>query len=80
MTPKKIIAYLSKNSYSNIYIDDGRTIQNFLKEDLIDEMTITRIPVLIGSGIQLFGYLDNDINFKHIKTSVCPNGLIKSHL
>jgi len=79
MTPKEIVSYLSKNGYSNIYVDGGITIQNFLKEDLIDEMIITRIPVLIGSGIPLFGKLDNDINFRHIETNVYPNGLVKSH-
>ncbi|HXL56201.1 MAG TPA: hypothetical protein VN958_08095 [Chitinophagaceae bacterium] len=36
-------------------------IQNFLKEDLIDELIISKVPVLIGSGIPLFGYLDNDL-------------------
>ncbi|UCE07721.1 MAG: dihydrofolate reductase [bacterium] len=79
MAPKEIISYLSKSGYSNIYIDGGKTIQKFLKEDLIDEMIITRIPVLIGSGIPLFGYLDKDINFKHIETSAYTNGLVKSH-
>ena len=79
MSPKEIISHLSNFGYSNIYIDGGKTIQNFLKEDLIDEMIITKIPVLIGSGIPLFGHLENDINFKHINTSVYPNGLVKSH-
>ena len=44
-----------------VYVDGGRTIQAFLRADLIDEITVTRAPVLIGSGIPLFGSLDADI-------------------
>ncbi len=54
-------------------------IQSFLKEDCIDELIITKLPVLIGSGIPLFGYLDSDLQFKHIRTEVYSNGLVKSH-
>ena len=78
MSPKEILNQLSNYGYSNIYVDGGKTIQNFLKEDLIEEMIITKIPVLIGRGISLFGELENDVNFKHIKTIVYPNGLVKS--
>ncbi|MCI0692322.1 hypothetical protein L0337_10015 [candidate division KSB1 bacterium] len=42
-------------------------------------MIITKLPVLIGSGIPLFGYLDSDLQFKHIRTEVYSNGLVKSH-
>lgn len=79
MKPKELLENLSKNGYKNLYIDGGKLIQSFLNEDLIDELIITRIPVLIGEGIPLFGYLKNDLKFIHIKTDVYPNGLVKSH-
>lgn len=79
MKPKKVLEYLSHKGYKNIYVDGGKTIQNFLKEDLIDEIIITKIPLLIGGGIPLFGYLRNDLTFEHIKTKVYQNGLVKSH-
>ena len=78
MYPKEIISHLSGLGYSNIYVDGGKVVQSFLKEDLIDEMIITRAPVLIGSGIPLFGYLEKDINFKHTKTNAYSNGLVMS--
>ncbi len=77
--PAEILRYLEEKDYSNLYVDGGITIQNFLKEDLIDEMIITRIPILLGSGITLFGYLQNDIYFKHVETIIYSNGLVKSH-
>ena len=79
MKPRELLNYLSNEGFSNIYVDGGKVIQGFLKEDCIDELIITKIPVLIGSGIPLFGYLDNDLQFKHIRTNVYSNGLVKSH-
>ena len=79
MAPGALLSHLSGMGYSTIYVDGGKVIQAFLKEDLIDEMIISKAPVLIGSGIPLFGYLDQDLAFKHIKTDVCSNGLVRSY-
>ena len=79
MPPKELLSYLSKEGFSTIYIDGGKVIQSFLKEDLIDELMITTVPVLIGSGIPLFDHLNTDLLFKHIRTAVYSNGLVKSH-
>lgn len=78
MEPKVLLGYLSEKEYSNICIDGGNVIQSFLKENLIDELIITKVPILIGSGIPLFGQLDTDLLFKHIHTNVYSNGLVKS--
>ena len=79
MKPAELLSYLSGKGFSNIYIDGGKVIQSFLKEDLIDELIITKVPVLIGTGIPLFGYLDTDLEFEHIRTTTYSNGLVKSH-
>jgi dihydrofolate reductase len=63
MKPKDVLDFLSGKGFSNIYIDGGKVIQSFLKEDLIDDLIIARTPILIGSGIPLFGYLDIDLYF-----------------
>jgi len=79
MEPKALLGYLSGNGFSGIYVDGGRVIQSFLKEDLIDELIISKVPVLIGSGIPLFDYLNTDLQFNHIHTQVSPNGLVRSY-
>jgi dihydrofolate reductase len=79
MKPKALLKYLSNEGFSNIYVDGGKVIQSFLVEDCIDEMIITKAPVLIGSGIPLFGDLDHDLPLKHIRTKIFSNGLVKSH-
>ena len=78
MKPAALLNYLSDKGFSNIYIDGGKVIQSFLREDLIDELIITKVPELIGTGIPLFGYLDNDLRFEHIKTNIYSDGLVKS--
>jgi dihydrofolate reductase len=79
MKPKELLDYLSGNRFSSIYVDGGKVIQEFLKEDLIDKLIIAKVPVLIGSGIPLFDYLKTDLQFKHIQTQVSSNGIVRSY-
>ena len=79
MKPLQLLSYLSDKNFSGIYVDGGKVIQEFLKEDLIDELIISKVPVLIGSGIPLFVYLGNDLRFSHIRTEVHSNGLVRSY-
>jgi dihydrofolate reductase len=75
---KKIIELLKQKGINNLYIDGGKTIQSFLKEDLICEMTITRIPILLGSGIPLFDKHNLELKFEHVETVVFNNMLVRS--
>jgi dihydrofolate reductase len=77
-TPHEIIARLTKRGMKRLYIDGGITIQRFLDAGLIQRMTITRIPVLLGSGIPLFGPLSHDIKFEHVTTRTFPSGMVQS--
>jgi dihydrofolate reductase len=79
MKPAAVLSYLSGKGFSSIYVDGGKVIQDFLKEDLIDELIISKVPVLIGSGIPLFGYLDTDLQFIHNRTETGSNGLVRSY-
>jgi dihydrofolate reductase len=75
---REIIELLRDKGINNLYIDGGKTIQNFLKEDLIDEMIITRVPILLGSGIPLFDKNNLELNFEHVGTQVFDNILVRS--
>jgi dihydrofolate reductase len=79
MEPKDVLSYLSEMGFSSIYVDGGKVIQGFLKEDLIEDLIISRVPVLIGHGIPLFGFLNGDLKFKHLRTEVRSNGLVSSY-
>lgn len=76
---KRLINQLNQRGYNNLYIDGGGTIQSFLKEDLIDEMIITTVPILLGNGFPLFGKLERSLNLKHKKTVIYNNTLVKSY-
>jgi dihydrofolate reductase len=76
---KDILNHLEAKGIKNLYIDGGKTIQSFLKEDLIDEMIITTVPILLGEGIPLFGHLDNDLRFKCEKVEFISEYLVKHY-
>jgi len=76
--PAEIIAKLTATGAHHIYVDGGITIQGFLRAGLVHRLVITRVPVLIGEGIPLFGTLPRDLCLRHIATQPYPSGLVKS--
>jgi dihydrofolate reductase len=76
--PAKIVAQLAETGARYLYIDGGVTIQGFLRAGLIQRLIITRVPVLIGDGIPLFGSLPQDIRLRHVATRSYPSGLVSS--
>ena len=75
---KSINNELNEKGYNNLYIDGGLTVQSFLKEDLVDELIITIIPILLGSGIRLFGELDRVLEFRCTKSEKYSNGICQN--
>jgi dihydrofolate reductase len=62
----------------HLYIDGGKTIQKFLKAQLIDEITITQTPILLGSGIPLFDSIGIEIPLTHLETTSTDNGFVQT--
>lgn len=77
-SPVEIVARLEAGGATNAYIDGGITVQRFLREGLIQRIVVTRVPVLIGEGIPLFGSLPRDVKLRHILTTTYKSGLVKS--
>lgn len=76
--PAEIAAQLRTRGFQHAYIDGGITIQKFLAAGLIDRMIVTRVPVLIGEGIPLFGPVPRDIVLRHVATRSYPGGLVQT--
>ena len=74
-----VIEAIQQKGHEHLYIDGGVTIQNFLKEDLIDELIITVIPILLGGGAALFGELPEKMAFEHVKKEVFLNAIVQNH-
>jgi dihydrofolate reductase len=77
-SPADILAALERQGFHHAYVDGGKTIQGFLRAGLIHRMTVTRIPVLLGTGIPLFGPLPQDLHFRHVATRTYAGGLVQS--
>ena len=76
--PAQIAQELAATGAKHAYVDGGIVVQEFLRAGLIQHITITRVPVLIGDGIPLFGSLSQDIKLRHIVTRQYKSGLVSS--
>ncbi|GAB3945067.1 dihydrofolate reductase family protein [Kribbella albertanoniae] len=73
-----LVETLADRGARRIYADGGVVIQTFLRAGLLNELTITTAPVLIGSGLPLFGALDNDVTLVHNATRTLKAGFVQS--
>jgi dihydrofolate reductase len=76
--PREVVTRLGARGMGHLYVDGGITIQKFLEEDLIQRMIITRIPVLLGEGVPLFGPLSRDVRLEHVSTRAFASGMVQS--
>ena len=76
--PADIGSQLAARGIDHVYVDGGITVQRFLAAGLIQRLIITRVPVLIGEGIPLFGPLPHDVRLHHVATRHYASGLVQS--
>jgi dihydrofolate reductase len=76
--PAEIVSRLAASGAHHLYIDGGITIQEFLRAGLVQRLIVTRVPVLIGAGVPLFGTLPGDLRLQHVATRTYPSGLVQS--
>lgn len=79
--PAALVERLRKEGCQRLYVDGGKTIQSFIRQGLVTDLTITVIPVLLGKGLPLFGELGGvagDLRLKHQATKSFSNGFVQS--
>lgn len=74
--PRDIMSRLASEGWKRAYVDGGKVVQSFLANDLIEDITLTRIPILLGDGKPLFGPLEHDIDLEHVETRTFDSGLV----
>jgi dihydrofolate reductase len=72
------VAALTSAGYRRVYVDGGRTVHTFLRAGLISDLTLSRVPVLIGTGHTPFGELAADVPLEHVGTRTFPGGMVQS--
>lgn len=77
-SPSDVVQRLAERGYKHLYIDGGKTIQGFIRAGLIQKLIITKVPILIGAGIPLFGAIPDDIKLRHLETLQFDNGMVQS--
>jgi dihydrofolate reductase len=75
---EEAVAALSAAGYRRVYVDGGRTVHTFLSAGLIGDLTLSRVPVLIGTGHTPFGELAADIRLEHVDTTTFPGGMVQT--
>lgn len=78
-SPVELMASLRDVGWQRAYIDGGQLVQSFIREGLIDDLTLATIPILIGDGIRLFGELERDIDLQLLSSTSFPSGIVQSH-
>ncbi len=76
--PATVVHRLAERGWRRLYVDGGKTTQSFLRAGLVDELVVTRVPVLIGQGVPLFGRVARDIPLTHVRTRALAGGLVQS--
>lgn len=77
-SPRALLERLSIQGVKHVYVDGGKTIQSFLAEGLIDNITITTIPVILGDGIPFFTSVGKDIKLTHVRTKIFDFGFVQT--
>jgi dihydrofolate reductase len=78
LSPRELVHEMERRGAKAIYLDGGVTIQRFLQESLVDEMTITTIPILLGEGLPLFSKLEKDVKLELVKSESFKNGFVQN--
>lgn len=76
--PASLVERLSSAGLQHLYIDGGQTIQGFLRAGLVNELTITVVPILLGEGIPLWGSTGQDVYLTHMSSQTYPFGFVQS--
>lgn len=76
--PGAVVHALADRGFHELYIDGGQVIQAFLRDDLIDELVLSRIPVLLGGGVPLFGELPGHLEFGTVHTELLIDTVVKT--
>lgn len=75
--PTVLAEKLRKEDARHVYVDGGEVIQQFLAAGLIDDLTISVVPILLGNGIPLFRGGGIAQRLQLVEGRTFPTGLVQ---
>jgi dihydrofolate reductase len=77
-SPAHLLRDLAEEGFRKVYIDGGVTIHGFLREDLVDHLTVATIPVVLGAGRPLFPVMEKELKFRLERIVCMDSGIVKT--
>lgn len=73
----ELLSQLDTENIKHIWVDGGITVSRFLEAGLVDEITISIVAMVLGSGIPLFSTMSREHKCRPISTQTYPSGLVQ---
>jgi dihydrofolate reductase len=73
-----VLAAMAAEGFGRVYVDGGQTISALVRAGLLDRLTLTRVPVLLGAGVPLFAATGPETRLTLLATRVWPNGFVQT--
>jgi dihydrofolate reductase len=75
--PAPLLERLAAEGSSRVYVDGGVVVSDFLAAHLVDDLTISIIPILLGDGVRLFGPCGIEQPLSLVRAEAFPSGLVQ---
>ena len=75
-TPLEAVAHWQEHGVQHVYIDGGTVISQFLEAGLVDEITLTTVPLLLGSGKPLFHRIGTSTPLRLVDCRAFGSGMV----
>jgi dihydrofolate reductase len=75
--PRKLAERLDREGVRRVYLDGGVLIRSFLREGLVDELTVDVVPIVLGAGRPLFATGLPELPLRQLEAKSFPSGLVQ---
>jgi dihydrofolate reductase len=75
--PRDLAERLDREGVRRVYLDGGALVRGFLREGLVDEWTISVIPLILGAGRPLFTSGLPEMPLRLVEAKSLPSGIVQ---
>ncbi|TMA25338.1 MAG: dihydrofolate reductase [Deltaproteobacteria bacterium] len=75
--PRELAERLDREGARRVYLDGGVLIRGFLRERLVDELTVNIVPLLLGDGRPLFASGIPELPLRLLEAKSLPSGVVQ---